>query len=277
MGKYFSKFPAIEYQGKIAKNILARPKVRAEISSGKTPYYDFKVPAGKYYDQISNEYYNNHDFTWLMYLTNNIIDPYYQVYLNDEDFESFIIKKYGSIAFARSVYVYWRHNYKTDKRELTSFQFDSLPINQKRYWQPVYTNIYVGPSKYIRKVSDETVSTNRIVKVTTSNVQDYNVDDEFITTDVLGNPAGGIVKSIDGNNLILQHVFSRIINGNEYSELVNTVTSVNSISADEIQYWEAVTLYDMEEEMNLQRQDIKMIDRSLTYQVEKDLKKAMNE
>jgi len=277
MGKYFSKFPVIEYQGKIAKNILARPKVMTDLDSGKTPYYTYKVPAGKYYDQISSEYYGNHDFTWLMYLANQVVDPYYDVYLNDEDFNQFIIKKYGSIAFAQSVYAYWENSYKSDTREISFIQYDSLPPQQKRFWTPVVTNVYTSPTAYRRKQLDEKVSTNRVVTVSSNQSSQYTINDEFITQDINGNPAGGIVKAISGNNITLNHVFSVIVNGNEYSELINQISAFDNIPAIEAQYWTPVTLLEMEERANLERQDIRMVDKSLTYVVEKDLKKVMNE
>ena len=74
---YFSDFAAIEYQGKIAKNLMQRPQIKTQILGNPNTFYDFTIKEDLRPDQVSYLYYDDPNLVWLIFLANNIVDPYY--------------------------------------------------------------------------------------------------------------------------------------------------------------------------------------------------------
>jgi hypothetical protein len=61
-----------------------------------TVFYPYTIRDGERADAIAFDYYDNTDYTWLIYIVNNIIDPYYDWPLTETNFDKFISKKYES-------------------------------------------------------------------------------------------------------------------------------------------------------------------------------------
>ena len=49
---------------------------------------------------------------WLIFLANNIVDPYYEWPLTQQMFEDFLISKYGTVAAAQAKILHYKHNTK---------------------------------------------------------------------------------------------------------------------------------------------------------------------
>ena len=47
-------------------------------------------------EDIAYYYYGSTDYTWLIYLANNIVDPYHQWPLSQENFNKYLIEKYAA-------------------------------------------------------------------------------------------------------------------------------------------------------------------------------------
>ena len=109
---YFNEFPQIEYQGKIARNIMARPKIKKQILGDPNTFYDYIVKNDLRPDQVAYLYYDDPHLVWLIFLANNIVDPYYEWPLNQQQFENFLISKYGTVAAAQAKILHYKHNTK---------------------------------------------------------------------------------------------------------------------------------------------------------------------
>jgi len=129
MSEYFKEFPLTTYNNVLAKNITLRTKFLEKIKSDATLFYSYTVDDGQTADSLAYDYYGDSNYVWIIYLTNNIIDPYYEWPLNTIEFESFIIQKYGSRAEALSETVYYK------KKQLD-------------YYVNIYTNEYILASVY---------------------------------------------------------------------------------------------------------------------------------
>lgn len=276
MGKYFSKFPALDYNGSIAKNLLARTKITKAAKDGRTTFYNYTLPDGKRADIVSSEYYGNPDYSWLIYLANNIIDPYQQYLVSDNDFNLYIIKKYGSLQAAYNEIHTWVQGWAEDNRELNPGQYATLPGSHKKYWSGQVTNAYSQPHKYVRSRSEATVATNRVAIVQDSNSRNYKPGDEYSGFDVNNVEYLAIVDRIVDDKVILKHVVGSIV-GSEYTKLQNEVFSVANIPATEQGYWLPLSVYDYEVAINQARRTISLIDKSAAFQVEKDLKRVLNQ
>lgn len=109
---YFSDFPQIEYQAKIARFIMARPRIASSLLSNPAAVYSYTVNNDLRPDQVAHLYYGDSELLWLIFLANNIVDPYYGWPLTQNVFEDFLISKYGSIALAKSTIKHYRYQEK---------------------------------------------------------------------------------------------------------------------------------------------------------------------
>ena len=108
MSNYFSYFPTTDHDltniGQKVKltNILRRFKIKSSIKSGIDVYYEYDVQAGDRPDTIAEKYYGSSAFAWIVLHFNEIVDPVFGWPLFNEDFNSYIRGKYGSMAQAQA-------------------------------------------------------------------------------------------------------------------------------------------------------------------------------
>ena len=69
---YFADFPVIEYGGKVARDIMARPKIKDQIMNSPASFYDYVIEDGQRPDQIAYLYYDDPQLVWLIFLANNL-------------------------------------------------------------------------------------------------------------------------------------------------------------------------------------------------------------
>lgn len=95
MTRYFENFPTIEYEGQRVKDITRRNQFTKLVSTNPLLYMPYTVREGERPEDIANFYYGSTDYTWLVYVSNNIIDPYHQWPMSEADFNNYLIEKYG--------------------------------------------------------------------------------------------------------------------------------------------------------------------------------------
>lgn len=94
MTKYFENFPKIEYEGKEIRDITRRNQFIKNVSTNPLVYLPYTVKEGEKPEDIANWYYGSTDYTWLVYLSNNILDPYHQWPKSTQEFNDYMIEKY---------------------------------------------------------------------------------------------------------------------------------------------------------------------------------------
>ena len=272
MARYFDRFPIVDYGGNVAKNILARvdftDKTKKEIYST----FQFTLEEGfERPDILSYNYYGSSKFDWMIYLTNNIVDPYYDYYKSTEDFKSYIETKYGSTSNARAITLFYRLNWHEDERTITLQQYDALDAdettNTQKYWKPKLTNTgaVIG---YERIKEDWIVSTNKILSLTlTASPTQFEVGDRVSQTST-GAYATVDYVDLENNSLTVKHV-----NGTfavNQAEGIKTITPIKqNISTAETEYWYAVNAYDDEKERNELKRNIFVLKSSYLAETEK--------
>lgn len=107
---YFGNFPQTTFNGIKIPNILTRVKFIESLKLNSTIFYPYVIEEGETADSIATWYYGSPVYDWIIYLTNNIIDPYSQWPKSYIQFNDFIIKKYGSIDAAKSEILFYRKN-----------------------------------------------------------------------------------------------------------------------------------------------------------------------
>ena len=99
---YFSKFPLMAYdmagnkQYKLLPDILRRVKLRSGIRSGSFLFDNYDVSDGERPEDIAFKYYGDARLHWVILMTNDITDRYYQWPMTQPQFEEFLADKYGS-------------------------------------------------------------------------------------------------------------------------------------------------------------------------------------
>lgn len=113
MAYYFKEFPKIRYSLKKNKNfelltnVTLRYKLRDSIKNRTAVYYDYVVKDSDRPDIIAEKYYEDSRLDWVLFLVNDIVDPYYDWPLNHESFQEYMKTIYGSLSAAHStVYEY---------------------------------------------------------------------------------------------------------------------------------------------------------------------------
>ena len=99
---YFSKFPLMAYdmagnkQYKLLPDILRRVKLRSGIRTGSFLFDNYDVKDGERPEDIAFKYYGDPEYHWVILMTNNITDRYYQWPLTQPQFQEHLKDKYGA-------------------------------------------------------------------------------------------------------------------------------------------------------------------------------------
>ena len=138
--KYFKQFPTITYDNHQVKNILARVKLTELLKNERLTYFDYQLDDGDQPWIIADQYYDDPNRAWLVYMSNDIIDPVYEWYMDTYTFQNYITKKYGSLATAKAQidgYSEVVDGVKTGTIYSTDTYVYSNDVN-KVNWTPIY-------------------------------------------------------------------------------------------------------------------------------------------
>ena len=99
---YFSKFPLFAYDiknnnnYKLLPDILRRVKLRSKIKSGGMLFDRYDVKEGEKPEDVAYKWFGDAELHWVILMTNNITDRYYEWPMNQAQFAEFLTDKYGA-------------------------------------------------------------------------------------------------------------------------------------------------------------------------------------
>ena len=99
---YFSRFPMMIYDVKgndnykLLPDILRRVKQRAGIKAGQFIFDSYDVMNGEKPEDIAFKWFGDAQLHWIILMTNNITDRYYQWPMTQPQFAEFLTDKYGA-------------------------------------------------------------------------------------------------------------------------------------------------------------------------------------
>lgn len=290
INRYFDKFPQIRYSNSQIIDITKRVAVLEKVSKNPYVFYPYDISDSERADQLSSRYYEDSYKSWIIYLSNKIVDPYHEWYLDNREFNEFITKKYGSIESSIEKTYFYRNDW-IDSENISVSRYESLTPKLQNYWQPVYstgTNI----SSYKRKEVDWTINTNKIVLYNVSNSAFVNNEICDIVFDSKYTGRAQVVYT-SNSNLYVQHTIgttvsntlvtisgSSYIYGNESkvnTSFSNSTLLVSNISDEEEIYWKAIKYYDYETEKNEFNKTVRLIDNRFTGDIVKNFERLMEE
>lgn len=271
MSQFFAKFPIIPYQISrtdqrtarydLATNIMVRVRVLTEKLDQIFHYYEYTIKDGETPEILAEKYYGDPEAHWLVLLTNNRTDPQYDWPLNYDNFNNYIIGKYGSIAIAQTTYHHYEKILKT---------FDATTQTETNKIIQIVTNplsnITVNNAgRGYAANGNLSISTDYGVGANVSYRINSNGSIVSLNITSKGSYVAGPNLSISGANTSTAILTSFVATGNLWSSLPtdqgssisNTVGSsvVNSYQA----YRNSVTNYDWEFEENEKKRLIKLI------------------
>lgn len=300
--KYFNKFKTTDYNNYKAVDITQRTKILDAVYSNPFVYYPYDMIEGDRADRIAEDYYNDPYASWLIYHSNKIIDPYFDWHMTNEEFNRYISKKYGSISVAQQKTKFFRVDWADDDQNIsTSYYTSTLSDGQKKYWSAQF-----APSgtviSYKRKEVDWLMNTNLVLELFITKNSNTNFTNSEVVTLKLNTQSYGTFEPIIVSNtrLVVQHIDvtheSFNLSVDEFSNTTPNVTfyAVGQTSAananissyrvlqrnipvDEFVYWNKVTYYDYENELNEKNKTLYLLDNRYYEQATLDLKKALKE
>ena len=99
---YFDRFPLMAYdmkgnqQYKLLPNILRRVKLRSGLRSSAFLFDKYDVKDGERPEDVAFKWFGDAELHWVILMTNNITDRYYQWPLSQPQFQEHIADKYGA-------------------------------------------------------------------------------------------------------------------------------------------------------------------------------------
>ena len=144
---YFENFPTITFNSLIVKNITLKSSFLSDIFKAKTTFFPYMIVDGIRPDTIAHRYYGSSDYEWVVFFSNNIIDPYYQWPLTSTNFARYIVNKYGAVQNAFNTINYYMYNVTVNPSDI-NFQYyenyqmsvasyNNLSPSEQGFWIPV--------------------------------------------------------------------------------------------------------------------------------------------
>lgn len=301
-GEYFEKFPKFVYNNTIATNIIARVRLKDELKKQLYQYYLYTVKEGQRPDNVADEYYKRSFYSWLIFFANDITNPLLEWHKDQATLDNYIVSKYGSIDEALTKTAYYRVNWNGDTTKLTQAQYDALSVAQQKYWtrsfnteegDETYWRIEESKRDYSKSVRYERAKlnlyaeTNNIIKI--NYTQTNTTTDTIVVGDIIQRFSGatlvarGEVSAVGSGFVVLKHITESgtgfqagntlVVRNKQNTLLVTTRTELSSPIASGVAiYWEPISFYALETELNASRQLVSILDDRYALQAERELR-----
>lgn len=135
MTEILSKFDVVKYGDYHLTNILRKAQPIKNIINNVGVLYDYVIKDGERADTIAFDYYGSSTYTWLIYITNDIFDPYYQWPLTPTEFYDYITTKYGDYYQTQIDIKHYSHPDKD--YTVTPYTFSQWTAEQRIGWRAV--------------------------------------------------------------------------------------------------------------------------------------------
>jgi hypothetical protein len=289
MDNFFKHYPLIRYgntvSNTVAVNIFAKIAFQKSIQQNFETFHPYTIKEGDRADTIASLYYGDSGYDWIVYFSNNVVDPYYDWYMDSNSLNRFIAEKYQSLTDARRKTKFFRSNYISDDSMITPAAYNALSANQKRFWYSV-NGINNNIIRYERKKEDVVFQTNKTQQISISLVGNTSFDiDEYVFQQNAGVTVGSATVNFANSTVVIVcnviGTLSTAYNlkgGNSGANA--TVSAVNTLStsiASDIQsYFESVSFFDYENELNEEKKNIRLIDLSYVQAIEDEFKNLLS-
>lgn len=95
-GEYFRNLPQITYNKVLVRDVTRRVNFLKQTIENPYVFLPYTIQEGEKAEEIAYHYYGDANYVWLVYLANNIVDPYHEWPMDEETFHNYLIDKYQS-------------------------------------------------------------------------------------------------------------------------------------------------------------------------------------
>ena len=295
MDTYFSKFPLTSYNGMPVVDITRRAVISNTDLLNPFFYYPVTINNNERTDQISRKYYQDPYQEWVLFLTNQIYDPYDQWYMNNEEFQDYMYQKYTNIPLTTQTVMYYTNNWFLNTDRVSVAYFDALDPSLMKYYQPNLDG-FGSVTSYSRIQEDWTINTNHLVSFNFSNTIPQFINNEIVAINYGANLVGSGQVAVCTNNVLnIQHVSgyylpNGVVNaaafsilGSQSNALITipnanavTILSFDTIPPEEDVFYSPVYVFDYETNMNESNKVLNILVSGYETQVSDALQKALN-
>lgn len=149
---FFSKFPTIEHQNHILRDITRRIRVKEFLQQNVSFLDPYRVKDGETPESIAYDFYGDSEKHWIILILNDVIDPFFDWVKEDDILLAYTENKYG-IGNINAI-----HHWELDGRyvpsttplatAVTNIEYETLENEKKR-------NIKVAKRQYIDSIESE--------------------------------------------------------------------------------------------------------------------------
>ena len=281
--QYFRKFPITIYNDTPSLNIMRRVDFNKNVKNFLSAFYSFETQDGQKPEILAYDYYDDVDLDWLIYLTNDVIDPYYDVALQQDDFDANIKKKYGSAPAAQKKVFLYRNNYRSDDQIITEGAYTALPGERKKYWEPIFNQL--GIMGYRRAETEIYAATNKIISYSFTTTANTPFTKGEVVDFTSGSSSGSATVATSNTTYVtLQHITGDWSEMTSNFDVVGDTSNVtinfnydsytlikDVIPASEQVYFSQYSYYDYETDINEKKREIYLVDSDYAQRVNKQL------
>lgn len=253
---HFEYYPSIEYSNNQAKNILVRGKIRDVVLNEGALYYKYTVPDDMKPETIAHKYYGSPNYVWAIYYANNIFDPINEWIKSPSEFERYVIQKYGTVESAMRLKnsdgsMNWdsiHHFIEVDPDDKKTYVIDRITFENK-IWQGAFPAGKTVLTKLKNDTPAEQIDTN-------------GAHLQYVTLD----KGTSIVVNSSGYNKLQKAT----LKGTTKNFLI-PIEAIQIPSTNDINV-KAITNYEYERELNENRRDIIVLDKSFLLKIVNELR-----
>src|SRR5579885_1732673 len=111
--QYFRYFPTVPYtftvgnseQVSLITDTTVHVQIKERLRQNITAFYDYIVSDGERPDSVATKVYGSPTYTWIVLIV-NVIFSLFDWQLTSEEFNNYIVERYGSVSNAQSTLIY---------------------------------------------------------------------------------------------------------------------------------------------------------------------------
>lgn len=152
---YFNNIPLIKYNKFNSRNILLKSAILKDLFNKINVFYNYIIPDGYRPDMVANEEYGSPEYDWVVYLSNDVIDPYFNWPMDYYTFHKYLEAKYDTDIYSlQSQILHYKYVGTTDTtpEQVAMISWTMTPKSHSVLsaldptsvtgWSPVYTYNY---------------------------------------------------------------------------------------------------------------------------------------
>lgn len=311
MAQFFSFFPLTQYSptgtsagsnGFVVVDITKSVKLDPSILANSSFVTQIAVQNDQRSDQLSNTFYNDPYKDWLLWMSNQKINPW-EWYLDNYAFYSYIQSKYSDYVLAQEKISFYTNNWYNNKETFTPSFYETLDPILTKFYQPLYDVTGNFIQGYVRTPVDWRINTNHIITFDFSNtvtMPSFFTNNEIVnlTWDNLGNTMTGQINFYSNTQISIFNVSGNYSLGTGNTQVINaavfqvhgtesnvtfqisntnqvlSISQYDNISPLEDVYYDPVTIFDDENNKNESFRTINAIANVYTGSIINSISKA---